>query len=127
MSGKFKYISLNSVFHSLLPPGQSDLPWSTDCRLTLISNWRDLAPSLLVCQNLKYTKRDRTFYRLVRLVISCPSSPALKCVEFLLFKYLSGFIGNCYDWLCWSCLLILPLFSVFSCGCCLCLTLLRER
>ena len=34
----------------------------SNCRLALASNWRDLARTLLVCRNLKYTKRDRTEY-----------------------------------------------------------------
>ena len=32
----------------------------SNCRLALVSNWRDLAQTLLVCRNLKYTKWDRT-------------------------------------------------------------------
>ena len=32
------------------------------CRLTLVSNRQDLAQSLLICHNLKYTKWDRTVF-----------------------------------------------------------------
>ena len=32
----------------------------SNCRLALVSNWGDLARTLLVCCNLKYTEWDRT-------------------------------------------------------------------
>ena len=42
------------------------------------------------------------FYRLVRLVASCPSLLVLKYKEFSHFVFRSVPFGNHYDWLCWS-------------------------
>ena len=67
---------------------------------TLISTF-NLTPSATGTTGRDGHKTLR-FYRLVRLVISCPSLLVLKYKEISYFVLLFVFFGNRYDWLWWS-------------------------